>query len=37
MKIRKIAALCKANATAVLWDVTDAEGVVHQWICAGSR
>lgn len=36
MKIRKIAAICKANATAVLWDVTDTEGVVHQWICAGS-
>lgn len=35
MKLKKIAAICKAEGTAVLWDVTDAEGVVHQWICAG--
>ena len=35
MKLKKIAAICKAEGTAILWDVTDSEGVVHQWICAG--
>lgn len=36
MKIKKITSLCKRNQMAFLWDVTDAEGVVHQWICTGN-
>lgn len=35
MKLKKIAAVCKGSGTAVLWDATDREGVVHQWICSG--
>ena len=36
MKIKKIAASCKAHYRAVLWDVVDGDGVMKQWICNGS-
>lgn len=35
MKIRKIAAVCKAAGTAYLIDVPDKTGTVHQWISSG--
>lgn len=36
MRVRKIAAQCKAHGTAVLWDVTDSDGVLRQWISTGA-
>lgn len=35
MKIKKIAAVCKARCMARLMDYTDSDGVVHQWISTG--
>ena len=32
MRIKKIAAQCKAQGNAILWDVTDSDGVIKQWI-----
>ena len=36
MKIKKIAAVCKARGKCYLYDYTDADGVVEQWIGNGA-
>lgn len=36
MRVKKIAAECKARKLAVLWDVVDCDGAVRQWISTGA-
>jgi len=35
MRVKKIAAVCKEQKLAELWDAVDADGVVRQWISCG--
>lgn len=35
MKIKKIAAVCKARGCAKIWDQTDSNGAMRQWITTG--
>ncbi len=36
MKIKKIAAVCKARGCATIWDKTDSDGAMRQWIVTGA-